>query len=136
MMDGEKRPALDAPDWLLLTHASRPNGLLIGSALELGAILDALRPSFRHPVLQWPETPAPWTRGRAVGTLILQDLFALTEHDCESLLTWMDEAGSGVQVVSLASHPVYSLVEQQAFPAPLYYRLNQVCVDCTAVTAA
>jgi hypothetical protein len=136
MVDGEKRPALDMPDWWLLTHPSRPNGLLIGSALELGAILDALRPSLRHPILRWPESPAPWARPRAVGTLILQDVFALTEDDCESLLTWMDGPGAGVQVVSLASRPVYPLVEERAFPEPLYYRLNQVCVDCSAATAA
>lgn len=136
MAHTDDRASPDTPDWLLLTDASRPNGLLIGSALEVEAVLDTLRPSLLHPIVQWPGDGAPWARQQAVGTLILRDVAALDPTDCQSLLSWMDNAGAGVQVVSLAPRPVYPLVQQHVFPDSLYYRLNQVCVDCTHATAA
>jgi hypothetical protein len=128
--------APQTPDWLLLTDASRPNGLLIGSGPIADAILTALRPSLRHPIVRWPEDRAPWTARQPVGTLILRDVTALAPHECGALLAWMDEAGVGVQVISMAPRPVYPLVQQQTFPDSLYYRLNQVCVDCSHATAA
>jgi hypothetical protein len=135
MAPPDDRTIPDPPDWLLLTDASRPNGLLIGTSTVVDVILEALRPSLPQPVAEWPGD-TPWRRSQGAGTLILRDVGALGPDDCRMLLAWMDEAGSGVQVISIAPDPVYPLVQRKLFPASLYYRLNQICVDCAPATAA
>jgi transcriptional regulator of acetoin/glycerol metabolism len=51
----------------------------------------------------------------------------LTAGDQARLLVWMED-NRPTRVIARASSPLFPLVQQGAFSAPLYYRLNTVLV--------
>jgi transcriptional regulator with AAA-type ATPase domain len=57
------------------------------------------------------------------GTLVLDDVQALSVAAQQSLLRWMEERGRQVRIVALAECPLFDLVEQGRFRSDLYYRL-------------
>jgi transposase len=102
---------------------TRPNTLLIGPADATGRVIDALLPRLQAPVcrcdaagLSLPATSS--------GTLIVDDVTALSGRDQQRLLDWLIETGPATQVVTTASSALFPRVEDGAFLDVLYYRLN------------
>jgi hypothetical protein len=126
--------ATDAADWMLLLDAARPNGLIVGPAPVAGSFLHDLTPMLRKAVVDWPiETSPSRAHGQVpIGTLIIRDVGSLDRRAQQSLLQWMNDAGRAVQVIALASAAVYPLVLRDAFASALYYRLNEVYIQCDA----
>jgi hypothetical protein len=110
-------------DWAVLT-TSQPNVLLVGPEVLTSEFVDALLPTFRQPVVHWRGASQLSTATRP-GTLILPDADRLTPDDQRRLDNWIAEVFP-MQVVSVASTPLYPLVERGQFLASLYYRLNVV----------
>ena len=126
-------PGVYAGDWRWLVHDSRPNGLIIGPPAVTDAMLAALESCLRRPVLHWPGDGAPWNGYRHPSTLVLHEVTILDIQAQASLLTWMNDAGRHVQVVSVASTRVYPSVQEGRFLEALYYRLNCVYIDCSDI---
>jgi hypothetical protein len=57
------------------------------------------------------------------NTLVLDHIEDLGRADQDALLRWLEGAGAGVRVVSLASVPLFDLVTKRRFNRDLYYRL-------------
>lgn len=64
----------------------------------------------------------------ATGTVIVREVDALDSMQQRHLLGSL-EASARVQVISIASSPVYPLVQSGKFADALYYRLNVICLD-------
>ena len=124
--------ATDAADWMLLLDAARPNGLIVGPAEVAGAFLYVLTPLLRGAVVEWPLAAGPPRADGhvTVGTLVIRDVGSLDRREQQLLLEWMNDTGRAVQIISLASAPVYPLVQRDAFVPELYYRLNEVFLHC------
>jgi hypothetical protein len=69
------------------------------------------------------------------GTVVLQDVDRLDLSAQRQLLTWLDDRGGRVRVISTARHDLFDLVTAGAFLDPLYYRLNTIVVDAVAPDA-
>jgi hypothetical protein len=120
----------DLPDWQLLTHSARPNGLIIGPSALTIRVLRQLEGCLRTPVVHWPRDGDPWKSPVPPSTAILHQVTTLTRADQEALQAWLIVAGQHVQVIATASRRVYPLVESGAFLEALYYRISCVVVDC------
>src|SRR5947208_1296636 len=95
---------LTAEDWHGLI-GSFPNALLVGPAASTGRVMEALLPQLQQPVcrcagarLSLPENPG--------GTLIVEEVAALSADDQRRLLDWLLEPGRLTQVVATASSAV------------------------------
>ena len=108
-------------DWRLLLN-SLANVLLEGTSRAIDQAVMVLLPHLRPPVHTCPH----WTSDAVPreGTLILRDVETLDPHEQQHLLLWLDEAGAQVQVISLASMPLFRRVVEGHFLDALYYRLN------------
>jgi hypothetical protein len=120
-------------DLPLLVDDCRPNGLLIGSNDTTTRLLRALGGFWAAPVLHSPLDGQPWSWGERSAIWVIHDVDALDAGAQRELLAWMDGAGQDAQVIALAVVPVYPLVERGVFSARLYYRLNEIYIDATAV---
>jgi transcriptional regulator of aromatic amino acid metabolism len=63
------------------------------------------------------------------GTLVVSDAAALTQPQQIELHEWLNAGHGSVQIVSIASEPLWSLVEQGRFLEGLFYRLNVVTLE-------
>jgi len=107
----------------------RPNLLVLCRHLDPGAVVTPLMASGRRPfhvcqlpgALTFPDVPG--------GTLFLVNVTALALGQQMRLCDWLEGAGRGFQVVSIARESLYPLIEQGRFMEALYYRLNVVCLD-------
>jgi DNA-binding NtrC family response regulator len=63
------------------------------------------------------------------GTLILEDVAALSRDQQTALLQWLEDVGRSVQIIATDTEPVFPLVEKGRFLDALYYRLNTVLLD-------
>jgi hypothetical protein len=113
---------LTAEDWRGLLGAY-PNALLIGPSNATGRVIEALLPQLQQPVcrcagggLTLPENSG--------GTLIVDDVAALSPDDQRRLLAWLLEPGRMTQVVATASCALFPRVTNGSFLDVLYYRLN------------
>ena len=111
-----------------------PNLLLIGPEAAVDGCLARLMPSFAAPVVwchaanfQLPDSTmgsaAP--SGAAPGTVVLEDVSALTSSDQARLLAWLDDPGRA-RLVATASRSIFPLVTSGQFSDVLYYRINTV----------
>lgn len=104
------------------------NVLVTGPRDGLAAFLEMARAEMPEPV---------WSSGHGlpavldeVRTLILTEIDALDGADQQRLLRWFDERRDPeLQVVSLTSVSLFSLVKGNAFDADLYYRLNTILLE-------
>jgi hypothetical protein len=128
-MDDDDQPTTHGPDWPLLGSSHRPNVMIIGDSRRVLAVSQALEASCRTPIHRWPDQGPPWNLDHRIETLILEEPASLSEDEQAALMAWMAGSGLGVQVISYTAERLYPLVERQEFSAPLFYRLNQVCVD-------
>lgn len=130
-------------DWRLAREAhkelragglGRTNLFLVGNG-AVSILLDMLdlgRQS--EPVVQWRpgqalELPSP----ERAATLVLHGVHRLEGNDQQRLLRWLDQSDGRIRVVSTATEPLWPRVQQGAFNAALYYRLNIVYVDVGSV---
>lgn len=82
--------------------------------------------SLRQPVVTWRPDREP--QPLASGTVVVPDADALDADQQRRLLEWVDTLGD-VRILSLASKPIYPLVQCGAFLDALYYRLNVLYVE-------
>jgi len=69
------------------------------------------------------------------GTVVLLDVDCLDLSAQRELLTWLDDRGGRVRVISTARRDLFDLVMAGEFLDPLYYRLNTIVVDAVAADA-
>ena len=113
---------LTAEDWRGLLGAY-PNALLIGPSDATERVVEALLPQLHQPIcrsacrgLSLPENPG--------GTLILENVAALSAADQQRLFEWMIEPERHTQVVATSPSAVFPRVTNGSFLDVLYYRLN------------
>jgi transcriptional regulator of aromatic amino acid metabolism len=85
-------------------------------------------PNLRAPVVHWPQDAVREAAPNVIGTLIVREVDALDSRQQRLLLESL-EASARVQVISIASSPVYPLVQSGKFADALYYRLNVICLN-------
>ena len=123
-------PTVDATsaevDWRIL-HDTAPNALVIGSAMAVDAAIARLLPLLQEPILTWEPYVLREPSLPATGTLIIRKADALDSAQQRQLLDYLSSPTRRVRVISLASSPVYPLVERGDFLEALYYRLNVLC---------
>jgi len=103
---------------------SQANTLMIGAPLTITRALTLAWTSLRRPVV-WCEMAELRLPTGPAGTFILWRADELSADDQQQLSRWMEESKS-TRVLARSSQALYPLVEQGAFAASLYYRLNTV----------
>ena len=117
-------------DWRALLRR-RTNVLVSGPAEALTAFLQIARSEMRDPIRS-ASSALPHALDGA-RTLILTDVGSLDGRSQQRLVRWLDELENReMQIVSLTSVPLFSLVERNAFDARLYYRLNTIFLEIEA----
>jgi transcriptional regulator of aromatic amino acid metabolism len=113
------------PAWADITK-TRPNVLLEGPphATEAAAVF-LLSHAF-EPIVKMRSGEGLELGAGPCSTLVLHDVDTLSADEQISLLRWIDDAPSRVQVVSTCSAPLYSRVTRGLFDERLYYRLNVI----------
>jgi hypothetical protein len=104
--------------------ASQANTLMIGAPLPVTRALTIAWTSLRRPVV-WCDAAQLRLPTGPVGTFIVWRADELTPDDQQHLSRWMENSES-TRVLARSSQALYPLVEQGAFAADLYYRLNTV----------
>lgn len=116
-------------DWDLACTAPF-NLCLLGAGDKTNALMDELGPHLRHPVITLSssslELPAA---GESVGTLMLSDFGGLRLADQHHLMGWLTQANVPPRVISTSQGSILPMISAGAFLAPLYYRLNTICLD-------
>jgi hypothetical protein len=122
------------PDDRELLSTQRVNALIVGTDATTSAVIAALRPSLAEPVftVRVGEPLPPSDQG---GSLILLDVCRFTPAEQLRLLEWLDENARGTQVISTSSRSLTEVIAAGEFHAVLYYRLNVVYIDMTAVAS-
>jgi sigma-54-interacting transcriptional regulator len=105
----------------------RVNALLIGAAPKLDALLTKIR-SFAVPPTAVCTLPGPLALPDT-GSVLLRDVAALTGHQQQALLEWMNERRPRVQVISVSTERLFAKVKAGLFNDRLYYRLNLLLVS-------
>ena len=113
---------LTTEEWRGLLTA-RPNTLLMGPAAATGRVIEALLPRLEPPVCRC-DAACLSLPATAEGTLILDNVAALSGDAQQRLLDWLLEPGRSTQVVTTAGSAVFPHVTDGAFLDMLYYRLN------------
>lgn len=117
-------------DWRALLRR-RTNLLVSGPAEALTAFVQMARSEMLEPIRSAASVLPQALDG--ARTLILTDVGALDGHNQQRLIGWLDELENReIQIVSLTSVPLFSLVERNAFDARLYYRLNTIFLEIHA----
>ena len=117
--------------------SAHPNVLVVGEKVDTAAALKVLGVGHRLPVVVWNCGSARLTRppSQNVGTLILNDVAALSLEEQRVLCEWLDDARGRFQVVTTSAEPLLPLVKNGAFLEVLYYRLNVVYAELTSRAA-
>jgi len=109
---------------------AHPNVLLFGARAAITLALDDLRSSFELPVVNWRAGDrVVLPRFPASGTLVLEEVDALSRVDQQRLFRWLQNAIGKVQVVSTTQLPLFQLVERGMFLDTLFYQLNVVYLE-------
>ena len=117
----EESTAVD--DWSIVRR-ERLHALLVGSHAAANAMLSRVFPDVRWSLALWSPTDGPDRRHDRIA--LVRDPQDLTDARQLQLLAWM-ERHPAIQVISVASRPLYPMVEAGSFRATLYYRLNTFC---------
>jgi len=122
------------PDWdLEICRTVRVNVLAVGPDDRTDELLEALRPSLKHPVAEVQGGEPLALPSRAVGTLLLSNLHALTPAEQRQLFEALNDWLSEAQVISTSATGLMPLVRGGGFLESLYYRLNTICIDVTTL---
>jgi hypothetical protein len=110
----------------ILPFAS-PHVLLIGHDVDLATVFQRMQPHLRTTIVPWVPDLTSEVPTAVLGTLLVKDVSHLDARQQECLAKIAD--APDVQIVSMASAPVFPLINSGVFLAELYYRLNMVTVD-------
>jgi hypothetical protein len=113
----------------LLTLGSRPNVLFVGNGMLAGVAFEQLLETCAQP---WHVARLPGEMGLPLpteGTLILNDVAALTPVQQAALNVWLEAGRPRVQIVSITAKPLEAHVKAGQFDEKLFYRLNVVRCD-------
>jgi hypothetical protein len=106
--------------------------MVTGPKNALDAFLEAAGPELREPVRSADGTLPPLVDG--IRTLMLKDVDRLDGAGQRRLRRWFEERrNTDVQVISLTSTALFSLVSENAFDAELYYRLNTIFLEVQSI---
>lgn len=111
------------------------NMLVRGEKSATTATVVALGEDLSAPIVTWNAGAGSDFPGLDQGTVVLQDVDRLDLAAQRQLLTWLDDRGGRVRVISTARHNLFDLVMAGEFLDPLYYRLNTIVVDVVATDA-
>jgi hypothetical protein len=111
------------------------NMLVRGEKSATAATLVALSEDLSMPLVTWTAGADSSLPGLHHGTVVLQDVDQLDLSAQHALLTWLDDRGGRVRVISTARRDLFDLVTAGEFLDPLYYRLNTIVVDAVAAEA-
>ena len=118
----------------LTTYERRPNLLIVAQGVPVDMVADQLmsvstRPTLRNNLpgrLQLPATPN--------GTVVLQNVTALSLAQQIALNDWLADGCGDTQVISIAATPLWPLVLNGEFLEGLFYRLSVVRLEATTDT--
>jgi hypothetical protein len=111
------------------------NMLVRGEKSATTATVVALSADLSMPLVTWIAGADADLPGLDKGTVVLQDVDQLDISTQHQLLTWLDDRGGRVRVISTARRDLFDLVTAGEFLDPLYYRLNTIVVDAAAPDA-
>jgi hypothetical protein len=103
--------------------------LIRGEKSAATATVVALSADLSMPLVTWNSDAGADLPALRHGTVVLQDVDRLDLEAQRELLTWLDERGGRVRVISTARRDLFDLVTTGEFLDPLYYRLNTIVVD-------
>jgi hypothetical protein len=128
---GQSFRFVPSADWRA-TLGLRANVMIAGPKSALDTFLEAAMPELREPVKSAGGTLPPLLDG--MRTLILTDVDRLDAAEQRRLRHWFEERrNADVQVISLTSIPLFSLVSENAFDTELYYRLNTIFLEVQSI---
>ena len=113
----------------ILPFAS-PHVLLIGDDPDLATVFHRMQPHLRTTIVPWVPDLTSDLPAAPFGTLLVKDVSRLDRTQQARLARIA--AAPHVQIISMASAPLFPLVDRGAFLDELYYRLNMVTLDLTA----
>jgi hypothetical protein len=114
--------------WLLREGTVPLHVLVVGREQTVGRIVE---------VLSWycPQPLCDWSAGGDAsalpdrGTLLLQDVSALTPTEQQALFEWLLGRGEGVTIVARSEESPYARVKAGLFAEDLFYRLNVITIE-------
>ena len=115
---------------LALLGLASPHVLLIGHDKDLAFVFQRMQPYLRTVVVPWvPDLTSDVPAG-PLGTLLVKDVSHLDagQQTCLARIATAPD----VQIISMASAPLFPLIDKGVFLDKLYYRLNMVTLDLTA----
>jgi hypothetical protein len=111
----------------ILQHG-RPNLLMVGSPIQNERVLEQVHPVLRAPVAWWSPVERPEIPATAFRALIVRNVECLTAGQQVSFAAWLRRFPD-IQIVSIATMPVFPLVKEGTFSDELYYLLNVVLLE-------
>lgn len=118
----------------LLTKEHRPNLLVECQDADARAVVWRLTQTGVSPICHCVLPGALALPDARQGTLLLENITALTAEQQQDLHAWLAEGPVQMQVVSVSIESLPAAVQDGRFLEALYYRLNIVRMD-TPVTA-
>ncbi len=119
----------------LLTKEHRPNVLVECQNGDARLVVCRLTQTGVSPVCHCALPGALALPDARQGTLLIENVTALTAAQQQDLHAWLADAPAQMQVVSVATESLLAAVHEGRFLEALYYRLNIVRMD-TPVSAA
>jgi hypothetical protein len=123
----------------VVTLASRgrhPDVLFVRDGMATGEALEQLLRTCAHPLHVAPLPGEVSLPPPTEGTLILNDVAALTPAQQAALNEWLEDGGPRVQIVSITAKPLEALVKAGQFDEKLFYRLNVIRCGVVVPTPA
>jgi transcriptional regulator of aromatic amino acid metabolism len=117
----------------LTTRDRRPNLMVVARGLPVDVVADHLLPVCAGPVMPSLLPGRLHLPASRRGTVLLQNVAALSIPQQIVLNDWIDEGSGQAQIVSIATTPLWRLVENGDFLEGLFYRLNVICLEATAL---
>ena len=114
----------------ILALTARTNLLLHGDQHAVTLAVGWLSPVLEPPLTTWrPGTALDLPATCQGGTLVLNDVAALTPKDQVRLDAWLNQSPRSARIVSTTTRSIVPLIENGAFLERLYYRINTVAVS-------
>jgi hypothetical protein len=121
------RLPIPSNDWQTLV-ATRVNTVVIGREDAALRVWTAVWPSLQKPI-HWADGDNLLLPRDPAGTLILQDADRLTVSAQQQLFAWLHDDVRATRVLTTTTRALFPMVEEGAFHAGLYYRLNVLLLE-------
>jgi hypothetical protein len=123
----------DVPGLKGILRVARPNLLILGTDGETKQTIDAIASSLADPVATWVPSPLSPFPDQPCRTLIIHDVDRLTFSQQEHLVRISAARAGALQIIATSQCPLFTAVQRGVFLERLYYRLNVVVLDLTAL---